>query len=141
MEEEDLWKSESFHSQVKEHYIFCCFRFANPEHSGFQRFRVFGLPRKIIFFFSDGSSFSPIPDTCSIWLKIILTSIFRNTLCSNFFLCYRIHYEKKLKQKTLEVWQDIWWSGRKGWKLNVRADYHNRWDTKNEELCILSSRV
>ncbi|CAH3176689.1 unnamed protein product, partial [Porites evermanni] len=39
----------------------------------------------------------------------------------------RIHYEKKLKQKTLEVWQDIWWSGRKGWKLNVRADYHNRY--------------
>lgn len=39
----------------------------------------------------------------------------------------RIHYEKKLKQRALEVWQDIWWSGRKGWKLNVRADYHNRY--------------
>jgi len=39
----------------------------------------------------------------------------------------RIHYERKLKQRTLEVWQDIWWAGRKGWKLNVRADYHNRY--------------
>lgn len=38
----------------------------------------------------------------------------------------RVHYERKLKQRTLEIWQDIWWSGRKGWKLNVRADYHNR---------------
>ena len=47
-----------------------------------------------------------------------------------FTFFYRTHYEKKLKQKTLEVWQDIWWSGRKGWKLNVRADYHNRWDKK-----------
>lgn len=39
----------------------------------------------------------------------------------------RAHYEKKLKQHTLQVWQDIWWTGRKGWKLNVRADYHNRY--------------
>ncbi|KAL9984075.1 hypothetical protein ACROYT_G006331 [Oculina patagonica] len=39
----------------------------------------------------------------------------------------RGHYERKLMQRTLQVWQDIWWSGRRGWKLNVRADYHNRY--------------
>lgn len=38
----------------------------------------------------------------------------------------RSHYERKLMQRTLQVWQDIWWSGQRGWKLNVRADYHNR---------------
>lgn len=43
-----------------------------------------------------------------------------------FFSTDRNHYERKLMQSTLQVWQDIWWSGRKGWKLNVRADYHNR---------------
>lgn len=39
----------------------------------------------------------------------------------------RKHHERKLKKHTLELWQDIWWTGRKGWKLNVRADYHNRY--------------
>ncbi|XP_029212912.2 protein SFI1 homolog [Acropora millepora] len=39
----------------------------------------------------------------------------------------RSHYERKLKDHALQVWQEIWWSGRKGWKLNVRADYHNRY--------------
>ena len=43
----------------------------------------------------------------------------------NIFLA-RLHYERNLKQYTLQVWQDIWWAGRRGWKLNIRADYHNR---------------
>lgn len=49
-----------------------------------------------------------------------------NTACILCLLTTRTHYERKLKQRTLQVWQDIWWSGRRGWKLNVRADYHNR---------------
>ena len=38
-----------------------------------------------------------------------------------------MHYNNKVKHHVLQVWQDIWWSGRKGWKLNIRAEYHNRY--------------
>ena len=40
---------------------------------------------------------------------------------------FRAHYNQTVMRQVLRVWQDIWWSGRKGWKLNIRADYHNRW--------------
>ncbi|XP_048585593.1 protein SFI1 homolog isoform X2 [Nematostella vectensis] len=39
----------------------------------------------------------------------------------------RLHYHKSLQRQVLKVWQDIWWASRKGWKLNIRADYHNRY--------------
>ena len=39
----------------------------------------------------------------------------------------REHYYKKLLKRTLQQWEDIWWNGRNEWKLNIRADYHNRY--------------
>lgn len=77
MEEEDLWESESFHSQVKEHYNYVVFFLQILSTLDFRGSE--GL-------FSNGNSISPTPDTCSVWLKMILTTVFRSTVCSNFYL-------------------------------------------------------
>ena len=32
--------------------------------------------------------------------------------------------------------EDAWWKTRKGWKLNIRAEYHNRL-VKNSKICMI----
>ncbi|XP_065072031.1 protein SFI1 homolog [Rhopilema esculentum] len=38
-----------------------------------------------------------------------------------------MHFEKKLIKKAFESLEDLWWNSRKGWKLNIRAEYHDRY--------------
>ncbi|XP_046851455.1 protein SFI1 homolog isoform X2 [Xenia sp. Carnegie-2017] len=38
----------------------------------------------------------------------------------------RKHYQVKLLQRCFCQWEDVWWSGKNEWKLNIRAEYHNR---------------
>ncbi|XP_028391403.1 protein SFI1 homolog [Dendronephthya gigantea] len=38
----------------------------------------------------------------------------------------RHHYNRKLLKRLFQQWEDVWWNGRNEWKLNIRADYHNR---------------
>ncbi|CAB3997023.1 Hypothetical predicted protein, partial [Paramuricea clavata] len=38
----------------------------------------------------------------------------------------RQHYKQKLLKRSFQQWEDVWWNGRNEWKLNIRADYHNR---------------
>ncbi|XP_033126478.1 protein SFI1 homolog isoform X2 [Anneissia japonica] len=39
----------------------------------------------------------------------------------------RNHYKKVLFRKVMTEWKDLWWTGRKEWKLMIRADCHNRY--------------
>ncbi|XP_033632977.1 protein SFI1 homolog [Asterias rubens] len=39
----------------------------------------------------------------------------------------RQHYRKRLLTSAFKEWADLWWTGRKEWKLTIRADYHRRY--------------
>ena len=38
----------------------------------------------------------------------------------------RLHRERSLKRRALGVWREQWWVARREWKLNIRAECHNR---------------
>eukprot|EP00794_Sanderia_malayensis_P005687 gene5687-6388_t len=38
-----------------------------------------------------------------------------------------MHYESNLMKRAFKTLEDSWWNSRKGWKLNIRAEYHNRY--------------
>lgn len=42
------------------------------------------------------------------------------------FIFNRKHYKQKLLKRCFQQWEDVWWNGKNEWKLNIRADYHNR---------------
>lgn len=46
----------------------------------------------------------------------------------------RNHYQVKLKKKAFTVWHEQWWVARREWKLNIRAECHNRWVTMDTYL-------
>ncbi|XP_022086660.1 protein SFI1 homolog isoform X2 [Acanthaster planci] len=39
----------------------------------------------------------------------------------------RQHYRKRLLSIAFREWTDFWWTSRKEWKLQIRADYHRRY--------------
>ncbi|XP_038070930.1 protein SFI1 homolog [Patiria miniata] len=39
----------------------------------------------------------------------------------------RQHYRKRLLSAALREWIDFWWTSRREWKLQIRADYHRRY--------------
>ena len=43
------------------------------------------------------------------------------------YIIVRQHYQQKLLKSSLKQWEDFWWNGKNEWKLNIRADYHNRY--------------
>ena len=43
------------------------------------------------------------------------------------FFDHRKFYERKLMKNAFCILEDAWWRTRKGWKLNIRAEYHNRY--------------
>ena len=38
----------------------------------------------------------------------------------------RQHYVFHCKRKLLRAWKELWWVERREWKLNIRAECHNR---------------
>ena len=38
----------------------------------------------------------------------------------------RRHHTHQLKRRSIGAWSQVWWSARREWKLNIRADCHNR---------------
>ena len=38
----------------------------------------------------------------------------------------RAHHERRLTGAVFVVWYEHWWVARREWKLNIRADCHNR---------------
>ncbi|CAI7993352.1 Protein SFI1 homolog [Geodia barretti] len=39
----------------------------------------------------------------------------------------RRHHTHQLKRRSIGAWSQVWWSARREWKLNIRADCHNRY--------------
>ena len=39
----------------------------------------------------------------------------------------RLHRERSLKKQSLAAWRELWWVARREWKLNIRAECHNRY--------------
>ena len=38
----------------------------------------------------------------------------------------RLHHETAVQRRVFSVWYEQWWVVRREWKLNIRADCHNR---------------
>ena len=43
----------------------------------------------------------------------------------------RRHCDRRLKRQSMTVWTQTWWRARREWKLNIRADCHNR------QVCVV----
>ena len=53
----------------------------------------------------------------------------------------RLHCECSLKKRALAVWREQWWVARKEWKLNIRAECHNRYASLTEHLIAKFSSI
>ena len=42
-------------------------------------------------------------------------------------MCYRKLNRIYLKKKVFIAWKEEWWAARKEWKLDIRAECHNRY--------------
>lgn len=60
-------------------------------------------------------AFSSLPSGCP-----------RFPTCSLIPVFSRSHYNRVVLRRTFEGWRDEWWSSRREWSLNMRADCHYR---------------
>ncbi len=38
----------------------------------------------------------------------------------------RAHHRVVVRRRVFLVWREVWWVARREWKLNIRAECHNR---------------
>ena len=55
---------------------------------------------------------------CSVWGRRTFGSLLPSAA--------RRHYCLQLKKRVFGVWNELWWKSHREWKLNIRADCHNR---------------
>lgn len=67
-----------------------------------------------------------LPLICSYvarkYYRLWCTHVYGRVLPSDI----RRHHERCLKRQAMATWRDAWWVARREWKLNIRAECHNR---------------